>query len=439
MPYSLDDSSDSTTSSDSEASIKKEAYQHSYDDKNFKAKRVSPDIKNIKSSARYNGHHRSPTTENRRRQSRSLSPHHKKGKRYASSESSDSDSPLKFSSRSRYHENGHTRQQNHRQKNHERESPEMERVKHHNRSRSPLHKTRSPAHHIRSPDNEFKRHSENNTRHHKNHDKDVDDVPHFKRPSTRGGDRHTENDTAMMDRRREERERIGACGIPELWTRSPSPGLKSQSEDEGESHKKKGKKKSKKKNDNEKSDSDKERKKSKKKKSKKEKKRKKSKKSRKKKKKHSSETSSDSDEPEEEVWLEKTKSAEKSSKKDADDSFGPAPFVETNTLTERDFGRALLPGEGAAMAAYIAEGKRIPRRGEIGLTCDEIESFEQVGYVMSGSRHRRMEAVRLRKENQIYSADEKRALATFNHEERSKREAKILSQFRSMVHEKLKH
>ena len=50
-----------------------------------------------------------------------------------------------------------------------------------------------------------------------------------------------------------------------------------------------------------------------------------------------------------------------------------------------------------------------------------------------------MEAVRLRKENQIYSADEKRALATFNHEERSKREAKILSQFRSMVHEKLKH
>lgn len=36
-----------------------------------------------------------------------------------------------------------------------------------------------------------------------------------------------------------------------------------------------------------------------------------------------------------------------------------------------------------------------------------------------------MEAVRLRKENQIYSADEKRALANFNHEERSKREKKI--------------
>lgn len=36
------------------------------------------------------------------------------------------------------------------------------------------------------------------------------------------------------------------------------------------------------------------------------------------------------------------------------------------------FGKALLPGEGAAMAAYVEEGKRIPRRGEIGLTSDEI-------------------------------------------------------------------
>jgi hypothetical protein len=38
------------------------------------------------------------------------------------------------------------------------------------------------------------------------------------------------------------------------------------------------------------------------------------------------------------------------------------------------------------MAAYVAEGKRIPRRGEIGLTSDQIASFEAVGYVMSGSR-----------------------------------------------------
>ncbi len=39
------------------------------------------------------------------------------------------------------------------------------------------------------------------------------------------------------------------------------------------------------------------------------------------------------------------------------------------------------------MAAYILEGKRIPRRGEIGLTSDEISKFESEGYVMSGSRY----------------------------------------------------
>ena len=38
------------------------------------------------------------------------------------------------------------------------------------------------------------------------------------------------------------------------------------------------------------------------------------------------------------------------------------------------------------MAQYVKEGKRIPRRGEIGLTSDEIANFETSGYVMSGSR-----------------------------------------------------
>uniref|UniRef100_A0A8D2NQ93 NF-kappa-B-activating protein C-terminal domain-containing protein n=1 Tax=Zonotrichia albicollis TaxID=44394 RepID=A0A8D2NQ93_ZONAL len=110
----------------------------------------------------------------------------------------------------------------------------------------------------------------------------------------------------------------------------------------------------------------------------------------------------------------------------------------TSPLLFFSYGHALLPGEGAAMAEYVKAGKRIPRRGEIGLTSEEIASFESSGYVMSGSRHRRMEAVRLRKENQIYSADEKRALASFNQEERRKRENKILASFREMVYRKTK-
>lgn len=68
-----------------------------------------------------------------------------------------------------------------------------------------------------------------------------------------------------------------------------------------------------------------------------------------------------------------------------DGMVGPVPKAQV-ALTSKDYGKALLPGEGAAMAAYVAEGKRIPRRGEIGLTSDQIAAFESVGYVMSGSR-----------------------------------------------------
>ena len=120
-----------------------------------------------------------------------------------------------------------------------------------------------------------------------------------------------------------------------------------------------------------------------------------------------------------------------------EDEVGPSLPAKVQ-LTHKEMGAALLPGEGSAMAAFVAEGKRIPRRGEIGLTSEEITTYEDDGWVMSGSRHRRMEAVRLRKENQIYSADEKRALAMFSKEERQKRENKILGQFREMVQEKLK-
>jgi hypothetical protein len=61
---------------------------------------------------------------------------------------------------------------------------------------------------------------------------------------------------------------------------------------------------------------------------------------------------------------------------------------------------------------------RIPRRGEVGWSGQEIERLENTGYVMSGSRHARMNAIRIRKENQVYSAEEKRALALIQYEEK---------------------
>lgn len=231
----------------------------------------------------------------------------------------------------------------------------------------------------------------------------------------------------FLDSRRLQREKIGADGDHFVWSKSPVRPDSSDEDAFNSSELKfiasKMKKKHKHKSTKHKS--------------------KKSKKKKRKKKSVSSESDSKS---EEEVWIEKSAKTsiesvitDSSSLKDVSKSEEVGPILRhTSGLTHKDFGHALLPGEGAAMAAYIAEGKRIPRRGEIGLTSEEIDRFEKVGYVMSGSRHRRMEAVRIRKENQIYSADEKRALAMFSKEERLKRENKILSQFKEMINSKLK-
>ncbi|PWN37142.1 DUF926-domain-containing protein [Meira miltonrushii] len=107
------------------------------------------------------------------------------------------------------------------------------------------------------------------------------------------------------------------------------------------------------------------------------------------------------------------------------------PSIET--LNARAYGGALLPGEGSAMANFVQEGKRIPRRGEIGLSSDQIEAYEKAGFVMSGSRHNRMNAVRMRKENQVYTAEEQRSMLKLIAEEKQKKEAALVEQFKEMV------
>ncbi|XP_019395992.1 PREDICTED: NF-kappa-B-activating protein, partial [Crocodylus porosus] len=282
-------------------------------------------------------------------------------------------------------------------------------------------------------------------------------------------DYEKEKEELLRQRRLNERERIGELGAPEIWGLSPkvpdpdsdehtpvedeeakskSSSSDSSSEEEKKKKKKKKKKKSSKRkrkkhsedsdsgSDSELNSSDEDTKKTKKK--KKHRKKKSKKKKKKRSRKESSDSSSEDSEDEalqgEDLWIERSKNTE------ADSLIGPEAPKSHASQDDRplNYGHALLPGEGAAMAEYVKAGKRIPRRGEIGLTSEEIASFESSGYVMSGSRHRRMEAVRLRKENQIYSADEKRALASFNQEERRKRENKILASFREMVYRKTK-
>uniref|UniRef100_A0A915CUV3 NF-kappa-B-activating protein C-terminal domain-containing protein n=1 Tax=Ditylenchus dipsaci TaxID=166011 RepID=A0A915CUV3_9BILA len=151
-------------------------------------------------------------------------------------------------------------------------------------------------------------------------------------------------------------------------------------------------------------------------------------------------------EEKEEEWVELTKELrDKEAKKAKDEeSLVIGPQIPEHLLHQSDSPtyegklaaedrKNMLRGEAAAMAAYAAQGKRIPRRGEIGLSSEEISVYEKVGYVMSGTRHKSMEATRLRKENQILTAEEKRLLNTFSQEERKKREDTVLKQFQELI------
>ncbi|KAH8583832.1 uncharacterized protein ELE39_001578 [Cryptosporidium sp. chipmunk genotype I] len=115
--------------------------------------------------------------------------------------------------------------------------------------------------------------------------------------------------------------------------------------------------------------------------------------------------------------------------------FGPSVSDIQKTIMNQNlnYGAALLYGEGEAMAQFVQAGKRIPRRGEVGLTGEQIESFEKVGYVMSGSMHKRMTAVRIRKENQVYTAEERRNIALQNEKQRLLKESQLLGELRELI------
>lgn len=105
---------------------------------------------------------------------------------------------------------------------------------------------------------------------------------------------------------------------------------------------------------------------------------------------------------------------------------------------EKSYGGDLLPGEGSAIAKYAAAGERIPRRGEIGMETEVIQKFESSGYVMSGNRHAVMNAVRLRKENQVLTVEGRRQAAIEAIQERRKREEEIVKNFKGLINEQLR-
>lgn len=99
----------------------------------------------------------------------------------------------------------------------------------------------------------------------------------------------------------------------------------------------------------------------------------------------------------------------------------------------------MLPGEASAILPYIQSGKRIPRRGEIGLSSETISRFEKAGYVMSGSRNAYMTAMRMKKENAVMGVEEERRLRQLSMEAKKKRELEVIESFRTILEERKKH
>ena len=63
--------------------------------------------------------------------------------------------------------------------------------------------------------------------------------------------------------------------------------------------------------------------------------------------------------------------------------------------------------------------------------------MQDLGYVMSGSRHARMNAIRIRKENQVYTAEEKRELALLRHQQQLQRDDQVVAELREMIYDDL--
>ncbi|TIA95155.1 hypothetical protein E3P94_03848 [Wallemia ichthyophaga] len=129
------------------------------------------------------------------------------------------------------------------------------------------------------------------------------------------------------------------------------------------------------------------------------------------------------------------RNVEKTEQVNSIEDIGPMPLPQDMVkLSDKDFGREMLRGEGTAMAQFVQDGQRIPRRGEIGIESGEIDKLEQAGYVMSGNRHKRMNEVRVRKENEVYTAEEKRKMVKEAAEDKMKRENEVVASFKELMY-----
>eukprot|EP00388_Colpodella_angusta_P016698 GDKJ01041359.1.p1 GENE.GDKJ01041359.1~~GDKJ01041359.1.p1 ORF type:complete len:279 (-),score=44.48 GDKJ01041359.1:238-1074(-) len=122
---------------------------------------------------------------------------------------------------------------------------------------------------------------------------------------------------------------------------------------------------------------------------------------------------------------------------DSDSSFGPQP-IHHSTMADKRIQQILVrqglfKGEAEGMAAFARDGKRIPRRGEIGMDASQIEKLENIGYVMSGNRNKRMNAIRIEKEQKVLNLEKDRIASLQKIEQKFMKEHEQLAEFREIL------
>jgi len=93
--------------------------------------------------------------------------------------------------------------------------------------------------------------------------------------------------------------------------------------------------------------------------------------------------------------------------------------------------------EGVNFSEHIRGGKRIPLRGQEGMSLDQIDAFERAGYRMSGRSKRQTEARAMRAERKVYTQEEKRMLEKVSRDDRVKAQQDKLDAFKHQALKKV--
>lgn len=91
---------------------------------------------------------------------------------------------------------------------------------------------------------------------------------------------------------------------------------------------------------------------------------------------------------------------------------------------------------GINFSEFFKDGKRIPLRGQEGMSVDQILAFERAGYKMSGYNKRQTEATYMKAERKVYTQEEKRMLEKHSLDDRKQKEKDKMEQFKNLAAQK---